>query len=562
MDLEISAVPHFKQESLQSQESFQTQTNDGLSRNRSFSTDTVDVDRCTDQTGETDDVEKTPEFETGVFFGPASSTDDETTKAIDGRASNRISRFGGGGRGPQQNLEKYAIDDSAQSARQDNSRLERLSSFFRIYGSPPHGRRASRFTDANAVHSGSDHDDGAGGKEPEAGHGQSRTPVHPVEFSIVEDSNIERHGRPEDKTIRDSGMQYPAKRRRLDNHDGDGQQESVRHVSHSGGPNLLEDDGLFGKYAAELHHRYMGSNTVYLSDICIPEGRAEFAQLYAEFEVGLRQCEQNTREQFRIVSEHGDHVHVVHACPYSNSTCRCTWLRRSAVWRSRRRTRFRRRVFVADLKVVDWENIARYFATEGHAVQNCQGPCYDGRLRVRTQNVQEGGHTQSIMNSKCIEDVAQTRAMTASTVAKSFIKHFVCIYGIPDTIITDQGTNFMSKLFTNVCKLLKIQKVHTTIYHPQANSVERWHRYLKNYLRCYINKDQSDWNDYLSFALFTYNVIPHSSTNYVPYEIVFGRPPNVPTSFSQPLRPIYNYDSYLCKLRHKMQLANEIARQN
>jgi len=46
----------------------------------------------------------------------------------------------------------------------------------------------------------------------------------------------------------------------------------------------------------------------------------------------------------------------------------------------------------------------------------------------------------------------------ANTVAEAFVVHFVCVHGIPGTILTDQGTDFLSKTFTEVCKLLKINK--------------------------------------------------------------------------------------------------------
>jgi hypothetical protein len=44
----------------------------------------------------------------------------------------------------------------------------------------------------------------------------------------------------------------------------------------------------------------------------------------------------------------------------------------------------------------------------------------------------------------------------ANTMAEAFVVHFVCIHGIPETILTDQGTEFLSKIFSEVCKLLKI----------------------------------------------------------------------------------------------------------
>jgi hypothetical protein len=56
---------------------------------------------------------------------------------------------------------------------------------------------------------------------------------------------------------------------------------------------------------------------------------------------------------------------------------------------------------------------------------------------------------------------------TANTIAKAFVEHFVGHHGIPKSIVTDQGPDFLSKIFTACCKLLKIKKFNTTAYHPQ-----------------------------------------------------------------------------------------------
>ena len=83
----------------------------------------------------------------------------------------------------------------------------------------------------------------------------------------------------------------------------------------------------------------------------------------------------------------------------------------------------------------------------------------------------------------------------AETIASVFVEETVLKFGIPQVILTDQGSNFLSKLFKNVCKLLKIKKLKTTAYHPQTNGAsERTHRVLAEYLRCYILEEQSDWD--------------------------------------------------------------------
>ena len=81
----------------------------------------------------------------------------------------------------------------------------------------------------------------------------------------------------------------------------------------------------------------------------------------------------------------------------------------------------------------------------------------------------------------------------AITVAKAFVEEVVLKFRIPQMILTDQGSNFMNEVFTNVCKLLKIKKIKCTAYHPQSNgALERTHRVIVEYLRCFILEDQSN----------------------------------------------------------------------
>ena len=60
--------------------------------------------------------------------------------------------------------------------------------------------------------------------------------------------------------------------------------------------------------------------------------------------------------------------------------------------------------------------------------------------------------------------IAQQDAMT---MAKVSVEEVILKFGIHQMILTDQGSNFLSEIFTNVCKLLKIKKIKCTAYHPQ-----------------------------------------------------------------------------------------------
>ena len=51
----------------------------------------------------------------------------------------------------------------------------------------------------------------------------------------------------------------------------------------------------------------------------------------------------------------------------------------------------------------------------------------------------------------------------ALTIARVFVNEFVCRFGVPDSIHTDQGKNFEAKIIKEICTLLDIKKTHTTL---------------------------------------------------------------------------------------------------
>ena len=64
---------------------------------------------------------------------------------------------------------------------------------------------------------------------------------------------------------------------------------------------------------------------------------------------------------------------------------------------------------------------------------------------------------------------------TALTVADKLATEFISRFGVPNQIHTDQGREFESELFSELCKLLGIEKTRTTPYRPQSDGlVERF----------------------------------------------------------------------------------------
>uniref|UniRef100_A0A8C1VW95 Gypsy retrotransposon integrase-like protein 1 n=1 Tax=Cyprinus carpio TaxID=7962 RepID=A0A8C1VW95_CYPCA len=98
--------------------------------------------------------------------------------------------------------------------------------------------------------------------------------------------------------------------------------------------------------------------------------------------------------------------------------------------------------------------------------------------------------------------------------------------GIPAPILTDQGTPFMSRVMADLCKLMQIKQLHTTVYHPQTDGlVERFNQTLKQMLHRVAAEDKRDWDKMLPYVLFGIREVPQASTGVTPFELLFGRQP-------------------------------------
>ena len=70
----------------------------------------------------------------------------------------------------------------------------------------------------------------------------------------------------------------------------------------------------------------------------------------------------------------------------------------------------------------------------------------------------------------------------AAIVANRLIEDWICLFGVPTRIHTDQGKEFHNNLWTELCDRLQVKKTVTPPYNPQSNPVECFHRTLNQIL--------------------------------------------------------------------------------
>lgn len=147
----------------------------------------------------------------------------------------------------------------------------------------------------------------------------------------------------------------------------------------------------------------------------------------------------------------------------------------------------------------------------------------------------------------------------AHTIAQALATEYVAQYGCPKIILSDKGTSFLSKLFAQLSKILRFQHITTSGYRPQSNgALERSHHVLAEYLKVYTN-ELTDWDELLPFAMLSYNTTVHSSTNFTPFELLFGKPARIPSNISEEDGQTENYSDYMVDFISKLDKIHEIA---
>jgi transposase InsO family protein len=151
----------------------------------------------------------------------------------------------------------------------------------------------------------------------------------------------------------------------------------------------------------------------------------------------------------------------------------------------------------------------------------------------------------------------------AETVAMEIFVHWICRFGSPVQIHSDNGTEFVNKLNKELFKLLEIKHTTTTPAHPQCNAqAEVFNKTMAKYLASFVDESTLDWEQYLPALQFSYNTSYHSTIATTPFELLYGMKPRTPSIPGQDVQRKFYGESFASERLQILQKARQIAKEH
>jgi hypothetical protein len=115
------------------------------------------------------------------------------------------------------------------------------------------------------------------------------------------------------------------------------------------------------------------------------------------------------------------------------------------------------------------------------------------------------------------------KTITGEGTAELFMEHIFRHHGVPSTIVSDRGPQFLSSFWQRFMSLLGVKIKLSSAFHPETDgSTEILNQSLEQYLRIFCSYQQDDWGSLLPLAEFSYNNSVNSVTGFSPFFALYG----------------------------------------
>merc|ERR1711893_170362 len=177
----------------------------------------------------------------------------------------------------------------------------------------------------------------------------------------------------------------------------------------------------------------------------------------------------------------------------------------------------------------------------------------------------ENGNKYALVVRDCFTKYVEIYPMPnqeAKTVAQALTREFFSRYGVPLELHSDQGTQFESRLFQEICHLLGVTKTRTTPFRPKSDGQSERNIRTLTKMMAMVTQKQEEWDEFLPFISMAYRATPHESTGFSPNYMMFGRELYMPVDVMMGLPPDGRFSpvEYAQKLQKQLEYAYELAR--
>jgi transposase InsO family protein len=151
----------------------------------------------------------------------------------------------------------------------------------------------------------------------------------------------------------------------------------------------------------------------------------------------------------------------------------------------------------------------------------------------------------------------------AETVAMEIFIYWICRFGLPVQIHSDNGKEFANKLNKELFELLDIKHSTTTTSQPQHNAqAEVFNKRMSKYLASFVDGSTLDWEQYLPALQFSYNTSYHSTIATTPYELLYGMKPRTPSIPGQDIQRKFYGKSFAAERLQILKKSRQIAKEH
>lgn len=163
------------------------------------------------------------------------------------------------------------------------------------------------------------------------------------------------------------------------------------------------------------------------------------------------------------------------------------------------------------------------------------------------------------------------RKGTADTVCNFLESEVFHVYGVPESVLTDNGVQFLSNNIKKFLDRYGVRHITTATHSPQANASERVNRSILAAIRAYVEDDHQNWDVHISSIGSALRTAVHQSIGYSPFFAVFGRQPiqhgstyellnrlgMLPSELTSPLSPPDFQNILYDQIQERLRIAHE-----